>query len=307
MANTLTPLIPTLIAGRITEGLRYRSAMLGRIHTETIQENRLQGGDTITIPKPVGVFTPTNVGYGSAAAAQDVTIPSVSLTFGYHKEIKIKANELESRITQGNYRRILEEVTESAIEGLARSVDNSLASLYASAANSVGTGGSALTDAAIRSGIATLSDYAPIGSNTTLVVDNGTYFNTLLGIDRYVEAYKAGDNGATLRGGRLPRLYDIAVDWSQNIVSTEVSSVTSQHGMLFDRYAAVIGFMEFNPASEFSSNAAVEEAIVTDPNTGLSMRVQKYYDAALRTGYYQIDVKWGVAVYDANRIVHVLS
>jgi hypothetical protein len=307
MANTITPLIPTLIADEAIAFLRTRSAFLSRIRVENRQEQQVrEGGNTVTIPKPTTAYTPTTVSYTSAANPQAIVIPSVPLTFGNHKEVKFGVNELESRTARGNYDRILELAFPGALEGLANAVDQSVAQLYSSVATTpVGTAGVALTDAVLRSAAATLAgnNVDVQSGGVTLVTTPGVYYNQLLGNAGYVQAYQIGGSEA-IRGGKIPSLYGINVDYSPNIVTTATSPVTIEN-MMFARDAFVIGFVEFEPATNFSQNAPVDEAIVTDPVSGITIRVQKYYDASLRTGYYQMDVKWGTAVLDENRAIPV--
>lgn len=308
MANTLTSLLPTLIAERSIEFLRSRSGFLGRIYTETTQENILRGGSSVIIPKPSAAFTPTNVSYSSAATPQDITINSTTLNFSYHKEIKVAANQLESRISQGNFRRILELTMDGMLEGLVTTIDQSVAALYSSATiTPVGTPGAALTDVALRSAAASLANHNVNiqGGNTYLVVTPSDYYNGILGVDRYVTALNVGGTEA-IRGGRIPSLFNINVDYSPNVAVTSASPATN-HNMMFEKYAFVIGFVEFEPASTYGPNTNVTEEIMTDPATGISLRVQKYFDPSVRTWYYQMDVKWGVAVLDANRFIEVKS
>jgi len=302
MSNTLTPMIPTLIATEAIELLTSRSGFLGRVRVETTQQAELKGGDTVVIQKQVGSFTPTNVSYASAASAQGITVPSVNLTFANHKEVKISANELESRIAQGNLTRILDLTVPGMIDGLVTLVDASLGALYTSATNNIGTAGAPITDDLVREGVSLLADEKvplDVPGAVNLVVSPQGYFRDLMAIDRYVLANQSGNTEA-MRGGKIPSQYNIGVDYTHNY-----TDATGKHGLLWHRDAMTIGFIEFEAANKYGG-AAVEEAIVTDPATGLSLRVQKYYDATLRTWFYQMDVKWGVAVTDADRMVDVI-
>jgi len=211
-------------------------------------------------------------------------------------------------VAQGNFRRILELVNDGIVDGLVSTIDSSISALYTSATNTaVGTPGVAITDSTLRSAAATLANQNVniLNGNAHLVVTPGDYYNGILGVDRYVTALNIGGTEA-IRGGKIPSLFNINVDYSQNVAVTSSSPATN-HNLMFEKYAFVVGFVEFEKAQTYSANAPVDEAILTDPESGVSLRVQKYYDASVRTWYYQVDVKWGVAVLDSSRFVEVKS
>lgn len=303
MANDFSPFLPTLIASEAIGLLKNRSGFLGRVRVETTQEAELKGGNAVVITKDAASFTPTAVSYASAAAAQDITIPSVTLSFANHKEVKISANELESRSAQGNLTRIVQQTIPGIMNGLISEIDTTLGALYTSAADNVGISGAPVTDVLVREAAGKLADAKVDLSDPGcchLVVSASSYFNDLLNEDRYVLANQSGQTNA-LRGGNIPSVYNIGVDYTHNLTSS-----SGTHGLMWHRDAITIGFIEFERANKYSTNAPVDEEILTDPETGISLRVQKYYDASLRTWFYQIDVKWGVIVTDANRMVDVI-
>lgn len=299
MPNDFTPYLPTLIAREAIALLKNRSGFLGRVRVETRQESSLEGLNSVVIPKDAASFTPTNVSYSSAASAQAITIPSATLAFSYHQEIKISANELESRTAQGGLTRILERTVPGMVNGLISAVDASLGALYTSATSQVGAAGAPVTDATVREACTALMDYKVpmnVPGHCNLILSPRGYMTDLMAEDRYVLANQSGTDQA-LRGGTIPSVYNIGVDYTHNY-----TSASGYHGMLFAQDAMTIGFVQFDPAN----NGQVIEEILTDPETGITLRVQKYYDPSLRTAFYQVDVKWGVAVTDANRMVDVL-
>jgi hypothetical protein len=75
---------------------------------------------------------------------------------------------------------------------------------------------------------------------------------------------------------------------------------------MFERDGFVICFKKFESANTYGE-PNVQEDIVTDPVTGITMRAQKFYDADLRTWVYALDVCYGIGILDADRIVEVLG
>lgn len=308
MANSLSGGITTLIANDTIEYLRTRSACLGRIHVENRQEaNVAEGGNTVNILKPAAAFTPTAVSYSADPTPQDITIPSVALTFGNHFEQNVSVNMLESRQFAGNFARILTLIQPGMLEGLVTKIDKSVTALYSGLTNTaVGTAGSnTITDADFRSALGTLAgvNVAPEFGDVHFVMNHTTYWATV-GNSQYQPAYAVGTD-RVISTGNLKTLYDVNVGYSPNIVTTATSPVTTEN-MVFHKDAFVIGFVEFEPASKYGAQV-VEEAIVTDPMSGVSLRVMKYYSAGKKTWFYNIDVKWGVSVLDGTRGIVIKS
>lgn len=308
MANGLTSLTTTLLSNEMVTYLRKRPGFINKIYIERVQENALAGGSSIVITKPTTEFTPTTVSYSSAATAQDITLPSVTLSLNTHKEVKVSLTELESRVAKGNADRIIAETAQGIIDGLLSTVDAAVAALYSSYVYETGTYNAALTDATMRTAVQTLAanKVDVQGGGVNFITSPKGYFTDLMGIDRYVQAQIIGQDGEPIRGGKIPTLYNVGVDYSHNVQTSTISSTTVAHSLMFEKYAFVAGFMEFNAATEFGKNVQVEESMITDPVTGVAIRMQKYYDPALRTGYLQFDVKYGVAVLDSSRFVRVL-
>lgn len=307
MANAYNQLIPGLISGFTLDYLRKKVALVGRTYVETTQQNMLQGGNQVLIPKPSLAMTPSNVAY-TGRGVQDVNINNgVTLTFNNYQEIVIQANEAESRFSQGNFGRWLELTYSAMLDGLVTSIDQSLIALTASITQSVGSAGSpvALSDDLLRKAISKLAaNGVPVSPDrVTMVTNQKGYYEDLLSESKYINAMNYGSSDP-VQSGKLAKLYNVSVDYSPNIVSSGTPSLTKN--LLFDRFAFVIGFVEFERADAHGA-AAVEEEIVTDPVTGISLRVQKYYNTDKRTWVYSMDVKWGVNVLDANRAVIINS
>jgi hypothetical protein len=312
MANSLSGLTPTIIASAANIYLRRKSALLGRIRVEPIMESNLQaGGTSIVINKPSARRTPTTVSYTSPTTT-DFTIPSITVNVTTHVEDRIKANELESRTAQGNFAKAFELTFGGMLDGLATKIDTDLTALYASAGAQVGTGGSAITDAVIRSAIQELAqnDVMISPDKVHFVTHPSNYWAEIMGLTNYNLALNVGRgfNQQTpgIQSGQVGNIYGVDFDYSNNIALTTLSSVDSTHNLMFERDGFVICFKKFESANTYGE-PNVQEDIVTDPVTGITMRAQKFYDADLRTWVYALDVCYGIGILDADRIVEVLG
>lgn len=310
MANTLSVLTPTLISDTSVMYLRKNPGLLGRVRVETIQENELNGGNVVNIPLPNTIFTPQARSYTSPPAAQDITLTSKTLTINQQYEVKISLNELEQKLARGGINRVLAETIPSMIDGLVTKIDSDLFALYTDYTQTVGTYNGVLTDIVFREGIQKLMDSNVNFSNpgnVHLVLDPKAYIADLFAEDRYTLALNIGDNGKALATGQAPLLYNVDVSQSPNVPVTTISGGTSAHNLLFEKDAFCIGFIQFNPAKRFGESAPVDENIIVDPVSRLSMRWSKFYDADKSTWFLRLDAAYGVVTLDPSRFVRVLS
>ena len=315
-ANSLSGLILTLLATETAEYLHARSAILSRCRVETRQERDVaQGGNTINIPAPMLEMAPSDYSYPtipftgqpSYSDIQSIAIPTISLTFSQHPRTRVEINQLESRIAAGNFDTILGLAKPGILEGMVRTIDKSLVALYTGLSNTpVGTAGVDLTDDTIGDGIASLSSQMvdPTNGDVHFITGDQVYWQQLRKIPNYTAAYAMGDN-RFIREGDVGNLYGLRVNYSQNIVATATSPVATNN-IMFQKDAFVIGFLNFEPAKKYAPSAAIDEQIYVDPNTGIAVRAQMYYDNDLQGTIYSVDCCYGVAVYMANRGVVVV-
>lgn len=309
MANTFTSLLPTIIKEASVEYLAKRNSLINRIFTVGLPQTRLGGGNAVVIQKPATMFTPTDVDYTQSVAAQNITIPSTTVTVDQHKEVKISVNDLEDVISQGGMPLIISQTVPGIVDGLLSQVDAKVAALYASFTQTTGTYSTDVTDANLRDAVQQLqaANVDLNMQNVSFVTTSKGYTKDLLGIDRYTTPLNIGGQGEPLRTGRMvPTLFNMGVDYSPNIVTGTISGTAVAHSLVFEKYAFVAAFEKFRPTSELGSNAPLEEYIVTDPRTGVSLRFQKYFEPGRRTWFLQVDVNYGVALLDASRFVRYI-
>jgi hypothetical protein len=306
MSNTLN-LIPSVIAAGTVDYLASKKSLIKNVYTEAIPQARLAGGSTISVVKPASIFTPTDVNYSASASAQAITLPATTVNITTHKETKIALTDLELVQNRGGMDLILSETVPAIVDGLLKKVEGDIGALYGSAGTTIGTYNGAIDDATLRSGVTTLQN-----ANVDLQMQNVAFITTpkgystdLMGIDRYVTVLNTDTKG-TVSGGVLPRLYNIKADISNSITTGTISSTAVAYSLLFEKYGFCAGFQKFDPVATQGQNAPVEEYIVTDPGSGITIRFQKYFDPTLRTWFLQADIRYGVAVLDANRIVAYL-
>lgn len=312
MSNSFSQLVQPLLSAAMIKYLATRKGFLDKVYIEPVQNvNPRLGGQSAIITLPAAQFTPTQVSTASAPTPQGITLPSATLTFSDTNWLEqvVNISDLEARVSRGNAPYIIMQTAKGMIDGLMSKVDVAVGALYGSAANSVGTGGSALTDVTMRAGVKKLADNKVQAEEGDTFYVGGTkgYFTDLMGIDRYVTPVNIGeiDNFSPIVTGRIPTLFNIGVDWSSNVTSTTLSGTTTEHGMLFNRYGIGLGFIDFPAIAGNAPNTQVQETFIVDPKTGLRIRSWYYLDPDLRQYVLKYDIWFATAVIDANRIVEV--
>lgn len=154
-----------------------------------------------------------------------------------------------------------------------------------------GTGASYVVNGAIAAGATSIPVIT--GSGTVLAGDVVSFANDTSGGLYVVGTGIAAPGTIVLVGGVLSAFTGGAMT-VQN---------TARRNLAFHRSA--IGLVARPPALPEGGDMAVEEAIVSDPNSGLSMRLAKY--KGYHAEWYELGLAWGVKVMRAKRIKQILG
>ena len=322
--NNFGALLPIQIATGAAEYLSTRMAFLkkGRIRVENFFESDLNaGGNQIRLPRPpTGGIAPQQVTPGNTqafASSTNLTVNYSLLDFTVavnHIGHQITANQLEDRYAKGGWKYVIELELGALLDGIATQIDNSIASLVPAVALQTGTPGVAITDTTVRTAINMLAqkpyNVKLTPDRVTAMWSNNVYWNQLFNINNYTLVLNRGLSTNAIDTGELRDIYGAAFDWSSNVYAANNSSGQfTTYNCIYDRDAFVIGFMRFNPADKYASGAGaqVEEAQFEDPETGINLRVMKYFQPQSKIWVYELDVKYAVQIYDPNRAIMVLS
>ena len=213
-------------------------------------ESELQVGDTLHIPDV------SNMSVSDKSAGTDVTFETITegetqVVINKHKYAAFKLEDIVK--VQAN-QDLMARYTDRMGYGLAKKVDSDLGALYTDLGQTVGSQGSAVTDANLRRAIQYLDDAdAPSGDRTWVV--KPAAMSDILGIDKFVRADAVGYLAsmspivrATLERGEFNpaevkgyfgQIYGLAVFVSTNLASSGTSPIT-YHNLLFHRDAFVL-------------------------------------------------------------------
>jgi len=305
MANSLSNLSLDLLAPASAEYLRTESAMLNKVYVETRQEKDLREGvKSVKMKLPGALLTPLDF---SSTSKNDIAVPTVPLDFTFHKKIHFSMTELESRTTNGNFAQAFQDVLGGGLDGLAIAIDQSLSQLVKTLMVNapVGTSGQAIADGDVRTALKQLEKRNVKSKNCYMVVSPENWWDGLLNEGRYVNVMNSG-NSQPIQQGEIFGLYGMKSVSRSNNIDVVTGTPNHSENVIFDRYAFAIGFLEFEKAGAYGA-PNVEEDILTDPDTGISLRLHRWYDPDTASWQARMDICWGVTVLDDKRAQRVLG
>ena len=258
-------------------------------------------GKTITVPKYGAVSAHDKVP-GASVTVQDLTSTSVSVVLNKHKEATWIIEDVEKAFARDD---VLAGYMQSSMKAVAEAVESDIFALYSGFSHSVGSAATALTDATLALARKSLFDSrAPVDENWTAVIASKDT-NALLALDRFTTAEKVG--GATkLADGALGKIYNFNMFESQLIPTTSAGSpaVLSTHNIAFHRdFAALV----VRPLPEIPAGMGSVSAVVSDPESGISVRVRMSYDTDRGGVKCTTEILYGVAELRDELAVTILT
>lgn len=244
-----------------------------------------QQGDTIHISKR-GALTAKQKVSGEDYDLQNPTGDKVDVTVDQLWYVSFVVEDIAKAQSKP---KVMEGYVEDSVLTLGEKVESKLADLYVNAGDYVDAG-SAIELAEILSVRKKLSDAKlPKTAPRYAYVDSSSY-NDLLAIDAFTDVSKYGANTAVM-DGELGRLFGMKVFESQMVESA--GSPAKIHNMVYGRDAMVLAM---RPLPVDGNGLGVQQTVVTDPESGISMRVTYGYD--MRAGGVRVtmDLLFGVAM-----------
>jgi hypothetical protein len=277
------PFIPQIWANTALEVLRNK-VVLAKLVTRDSDIAAFQVGDTLNIPYP-GTFTANDKSANTAVTLQTPTATTTTLTLDKHKEASFLVEDA-ARATANQD--IMARYMEAAVIPIAEQIESDLLAAAVGFTNSVGTYGTDLTAATIRSARKVLNDNKAAQDGRALIVSDKDEI-ALLG-DSALQNYFAWSQTQGLREGSIGRLYGFDVYQSQLIPATGTSPVNTKN--IAFAPGAVLLAMRGLPEAPAGTGAV--SSVVNDPASGLSLRVTMAYNAANLGVQVSVDVLYGV-------------
>ncbi len=301
MANITTTVaqyfIPEVWANRALEVLRS-NMVLARLVTKDTDVAAFQTGDILHIPYP-GTFTANDKAANTAVTVQTPTDGTeVQVTLNKHKEVSFIVEDVAR--AQAN-QDLLDRYLNAAVPALAEVIESDLFALYASVTGSVGTSGTDITAATIRSARKELNDNKCPLNPRHLVISSKDEI-ALLG-DTNLATYFANSRAEAVAQGAIGQLYGFTV-WMSQLVPVVAGTPNSTKNLAFHPEAFILA-MRGLPEPPASTGA--QAATIRDPESGLVVRVLYAYNPSYLGVQVTLDVLYGVKVLRDEKACVVLS
>lgn len=288
MANiTLTSadaLIPEIWAAEGLRALR-KKIVLAKAVTRDTDYAQFNEGDKLNIPLPP-TFTASTKTAGGAVTLQQPTDSVISLTLNKHKEVSFI---LEDAVRAVNRAGGFERYMGAVVNPLAVAVEDDLFALYAGFATSIGTSGTDITAALTRTAQKTLNDADISEENRTLILS--TKDDTALRGDSTLAAYFAQQRPEAVADGVVAQLSGFDIRWSTR-VPVVAGSPNSTKCLAIAPDAMILAT---RPLPTDGNGAGAQVTTITDPVSGLSLRVTMAYNATYLGMQVTVDILYGVA------------
>ena len=248
-----------------------------------------QAGDTVNIPI-VPSMVASNIAEAGSVTTQNPSLGNAQIVLNTHVEATFQIPDVTKILAVPDLLRVY---MEPAVVALAEKIESDLLAVYASftANTTVGTPGTALTEAVVDSAETTLFQAkVPQAQARYLVVDSDSY-SALCQIARFSEFQTAGEAGAAaIISGTAGRLKDFLVFRSQFVAKTGSAPVTT-HNLAFGRDA--IGLVIRRLPQPLPGTGAIAEYAELG---NFGMRVVMSYQPNTLAQQFTVDVLYGTAV-----------
>lgn len=255
-------------------------------------------GDTVKVPK-FGTLAAYEMSQTGQVTLQNPADDEVSVALDQHWEVSFLIRDVARAMAKKN---VLPGYVENGIIALAEKVENTLASLYASAGNSINAGASP-DKTYIRQARKTLVDNKVPKLAPRHVYLDSDYMDALLG-DSVIGAANSFGSREALLEGKIPQLYGFGLFESQNVVST--GSPTTYHCLAYVEQAMALVMRPLaGLPGDIGDKLGVQTAVVNDQESGIGLRVSYSWDKDHLGVQVTLDVLWGVAVLRPELMVDI--
>ena len=292
MANDVSAHYPVMVAQEALQVLRGNPVLAGLVYRD-FEEDVKEQGDSVQVPI-IGTMTANDKTVAGSYTAQDATSTTKTVTLNKHKEVTFVITDVESAFARGN---VVEAYGRSAMAAIIDALDADLAGLYAGLSQTQGSNGNGLAAADMRTARKTLSDAKAPKSDRFFVAGTEAY-NLLLAQSEFTDVSKYGASTPIMEG-ELGRIYGFRVFENQNIVSA-----TGDHNLAFHRNAFGLAV---RPLPSISPEWGVKSTVVSDPVSGLSVRVIMWYNAQRGGVQTTVEILYGFAELQDTLAVDVIT
>lgn len=290
------PFIPEIWANRALEVLRSE-IVLAKLVTKDTDVATFNEGDILHVPYP-GTFSAQNKAANTSVTFQTPTGADKQVTLNKHKEVSFIVEDVAR--AQAN-QDLLDRYISAAVSAISEAIESDLFALYTGLSGSVGSSGTDITAATIRSARKALNDNKVPKSNRHLVVSDKDEI-AILG-DGNLASYFASARSEAVSQGAIGKLYGFTV-WSSQLVPAVAGTPVSTKNLAFHPEFAILAMRGLpEPPPQSGARATT----MRDPESGIVLRVLYAYNPTYLGVQVTMDVLYGVAELRDEAGIVVLS
>lgn len=274
--------------------------VMGNLVNRDFEPALAQAGDTINVPIPPTLVA-NNISEGGSVVTQNPSLGNAAIVLNTHAEATFQIPDVTKVLAVPDLLRLY---MQPAVTALAEKIETDLLATYTqfTANTPVGTGGTAIAEAAIDSAETALFNAKVPASASKFLVVSGDAYSQLRQIARFSEYGTAGDAGLrALVDGSVGKIKDFFVFRSQFVAKTGSGPVTTQN-LAFSRNA--LGLVIRRLPQPLPGTGAIAEYAELG---NFGMRVVMSYQPNTLAQQFTVDVLYGVGVLRNNHAVVVRS
>ena len=276
MANiTLTSadlLIPEVWANEGIRALR-RKIRLARLVTRDSDYGTFNEGDKLNIALPPSFVVNTKTA-GGAVTLQQPTDSVISVTLNQHKEVSFLLEDAVKAMRggPGSGQTGIERYMNAAIEPIVLAIEDALFALYSGFSTTVGTSGTDLSAASLRTVAKNFNDAGIPEENRNIVIATKDY--AALQADTSLAAFFANATPEAIKSGQLTNIAGLNIAWS-NRVPVVAGSPNSTKNIALAPDAMILAMRNL-PTD--GNTMGARQTVMVDQESGLSIRVTMAYN-----------------------------
>jgi hypothetical protein len=263
--------------------------VMGNLVNRDFEPTLGQAGDTVNVPIPPTLVA-NNLAEGGSVTTQNPSLGNAQIVLNTHAEATFQIPDVTKILAVPDLLRLY---MQPAVVALAEKIESDLLALSSQfTANApVGTGGTALTEAAIDAAETSLfQSKVPASEPKYLVVDPATY-SQLRQIPRFSEFSSAGEAGLrAIVDGSVGKLKDFYVFRSQFVAKSGSSPVTT-HNLAFAKSG--LGLVIRRLPQPLPGTGAIAEYAELG---NFGVRVVMSYQPNTLAQQFTVDVLYGTAI-----------
>jgi hypothetical protein len=274
--------------------------VMGNLVNRDFEPVLAQAGDTVNVPSPPTLVA-NNISEGGSVVSQAANLGNAQIILNTHTEATFSIPDVTKVLAVPD---LLSLYMQPAMTALAEKIETDLLALYTQfTSNSpAGTGGVALTEAAIDTAETALFNAKVPATSPKFLVVSGEAYGQLRQIPRFSEFQTAGEAGLrALVDGSVGKIKDFFVFRSQFVPKTGSGPVTTNN-IAFSKNA--IGLVVRRLPQPLPGTGAIAEYAELG---NFGMRVIMSYQPNTLAQQFTVDVLYGVGVLRNNHGVQVRS